>query len=37
VAGSANSSPGTANVELDDVDALYTENNLWPAVFTSGA
>jgi hypothetical protein len=25
--------PHTPNVELDDVDALYTENNLWSSVF----
>ena len=24
-----------ADVELDDVDALYAENDLWPAVFDS--
>jgi len=24
----------TAAVELDDVDTLYTENGLWPSVFT---
>jgi hypothetical protein len=25
--------PHTPDVELDDVDALYTENNLWSSVF----
>jgi hypothetical protein len=35
VAGSANSAPHGADVELDDVDALYAENNLWPTVFAS--
>ena len=32
VAGSANVDPRNADVELDDVAALYTENNLWPKV-----
>lgn len=27
--------PRDADVELDEVDALYTENDLWPAVFDS--
>jgi hypothetical protein len=35
VAGSACGNPQNADVELDDVDALYTENGLWPAVFGS--
>ena len=35
VAGSANGAPHGADVELDDVDALYTENDLWSAVFDS--
>ena len=35
VAGSANSAPHSADVELDDVDALYAENNLWSTVFAS--
>jgi hypothetical protein len=35
VAGSANGAPQSAEVELDDVDALYTENGLWSAVFDS--
>jgi len=33
VAGSANGAPHTADVELDDVEALYTENGLWSTVF----
>ena len=33
VAASACGAPQSAVVELDDVDALYTENGLWPAVF----
>jgi hypothetical protein len=37
VADSACGDPQNADVELDDVDALYTENNLWPAVFDSNA
>ena len=32
-AASACGAPQSAVVELDDVDALYTENGLWPAVF----
>lgn len=35
VAGSACGPPHRAAVELADVDALYTENDLWPAVFGS--
>ena len=33
VAGRASGAPHSADVELDDVDALYTENDLWPAAF----
>lgn len=33
VAGSASGAPHSANVELDEVEALYTENDLWSAVF----
>lgn len=33
VAGGANGVPRTADVELGDVDALYTENGLWSTVF----
>lgn len=33
VACSANGAPQSADVELADVDALYTENDLWPAAF----
>jgi len=33
VAGSASGAPHTADVELDEVDALYSNNGLWPAVF----
>jgi hypothetical protein len=33
VAGGTNVDPRNADVELDDIDALYTENNLWPTVF----
>src|SRR5215472_13533656 len=33
VADSASGHPHSAHVELDDVQALYTENDLWPAVF----
>jgi hypothetical protein len=36
VASSAGGPPHSAGVELDDVQALYTENDLWPAVFDSG-
>jgi hypothetical protein len=32
VADSADGAPHTARVELDDVDALYTESDLWSAV-----
>ncbi len=35
VAASADRAPDMADVELDGVDALYAENNLWPAVFGS--
>jgi hypothetical protein len=35
VADSACGVPQSADVELDDVDALYTENDLWSAVFDS--
>jgi hypothetical protein len=35
VAGSACRTPQSAGVELDYVDALYTENDLWSAVFDS--
>jgi hypothetical protein len=35
VAGSTNSAPRSADVELHDVHALYAENNLWPTVFAS--
>lgn len=35
VADSARGTPQSADVELDDVDALYTENDLWSAVFDS--
>jgi hypothetical protein len=37
VAGSASVAPQNATVELDDVDALYTENGLWSAVFGSNS
>jgi len=33
VAGSAGGAPHNADVELDDVDALFTENDLWSGVF----
>jgi hypothetical protein len=33
VAGGACGAPHNADVELDEVDALYTENDLWSAVF----
>lgn len=33
VAGSAHGAPDGADVELDEVAALYTENHLWSAVF----
>jgi hypothetical protein len=35
VADVAGGAPHSADVELGDVDALYTENNLWSAVFNS--
>lgn len=35
VADCANGAPHSADVELDDVDALYTENDLWSKVFDS--
>jgi len=35
VADGAGGAPQSAAVELDDVDALYTENDLWSAVFDS--
>ena len=35
VAESAAGGPQGADVELADVDALYTQNDLWPAVFDS--
>jgi hypothetical protein len=37
VAASASVAPQSATVELDDVDALYTENGLWSAVFDSNS
>jgi hypothetical protein len=33
VACSAGGAPSTADVELDDVEALYAENGLWSTVF----
>lgn len=33
VAGSASGAPHSADVELDDVVALYTENGLWSSAF----
>jgi hypothetical protein len=33
VAGSASGAPQFADVELDAVNALYTENDIWSAVF----
>ena len=33
VADSACGNPHSASVELADVDVLYTDNSLWPAVF----
>jgi hypothetical protein len=33
VADAAGRDPQTVDVELDEVDALYTENGLWAAVF----
>ena len=35
VADRACGAPHSADVELDDVHDLYTENDLWPAVFDS--
>jgi len=35
VADSVCNASHTAGVELDEVDALYTENGLWPGVFGS--
>ncbi len=35
VADCANGPPHSADVELDDVDALYTENDLWSEAFDS--
>jgi len=35
VAASAHGAPHTAEVELDEVHALYAENDLWAAVFDS--
>lgn len=37
VAGGADGPPNTADVELDDVEAMYTDNGLWPAVFEPDA
>jgi len=37
VAGRACGAPHSADVELGNVDALYTENGLWPAVFGSAS
>jgi hypothetical protein len=37
VGGSAGDAPHRADVELDEVAALYGENGLWPAVFDLGA
>ena len=34
-AASADGTPHDAHVELDAVNALYTENDLWSAVFES--
>lgn len=31
--GSVSGTPHTADVELDNVAALYTENDLWSAAF----
>jgi hypothetical protein len=33
VAGTANGAPATSDIDLDEVDALYTDNGLWPTVF----
>jgi hypothetical protein len=35
VADSACGAPHSANVELDDVYVMYTDNDLWSAVFDS--
>jgi hypothetical protein len=35
VADRAGGAPHSADVDLDDVEALYTENDLWSAVFGS--
>jgi hypothetical protein len=35
VADSVGGAPQSTGVELDEVDALYTENDLWSAVFAS--
>lgn len=35
VTGSASGAPHSADVELDAVDALYTENDLWSAAFAA--
>jgi hypothetical protein len=35
VADRATGAPQSADVELHDIDALYTENDLWSAVFDS--
>jgi hypothetical protein len=35
VAASADSDPQTVNVDLDEVDNLYNENELWLAVFAA--
>jgi len=37
VAGSADSEPHSAHVELDEVDELFAANNLWPAVFATSS
>jgi hypothetical protein len=36
VAASASTGPEPADVELNEVDRLYTDNNLWSAVFSPG-
>jgi hypothetical protein len=33
VAGTTNGAPATGDIDLDEVDALYTDNGLWPTVF----
>ena len=35
VADGADGDPQAPDVELQDVEALYTDNGLWPAVFAS--